>query len=71
MRLPNHLTVREAALELCTSEKRILAMIAQGTLKAVNIGQGKTPRWAIPREGAINTQQRPVRTLETKVTQYF
>ena len=71
MKLPNHLTVREAALELRTSEKTILAMIAEGTLKAVNIGRGKTPRWAIPREGAFNTQTKQTKPSLKKVTQYF
>jgi excisionase family DNA binding protein len=57
MRLPGHLTVREVAIKLQTSERRILGWINEGKLEAVNVAtSGK--RWQIP-ESALHTIFKP------------
>jgi excisionase family DNA binding protein len=61
MKLPNHLTPREAALKLQTSEKTILEWINEGRLRALNVARtGK--RWQIPEsalEHIFNQQPAP------------
>lgn len=60
MRIPNTLTVIEAAVRLHTSQQRILSMIATGELPAINTSKGRMrPRWAIPEE-SIAALARPV-----------
>lgn len=61
MKIPNTLTVLEAAVALETSQQRVLQLIAEGTLKPINTSKGKLrPRWAIPRE-QIDAMAQPVK----------
>jgi len=49
LKLPNTKSVLEAAAALKTSQVRILQMIREKKLDAINVGNGKSrPRWAIP-----------------------
>jgi excisionase family DNA binding protein len=51
VRIPNTLSPIEAAVKLNTSVKRVLELIAEKKLEAINTGKGKVrPRWAIPQE---------------------
>lgn len=51
MKPPGTMTVREAAIAMETSERRILELIAEGKLSTINTSKGKTrPRWAILNE---------------------
>jgi excisionase family DNA binding protein len=72
MKLPHHLTPREAALRLQTSEKTILEWINEGRLKALNVARsGK--RWQIP-ESALNTifqQQSAPEGRRAEVIEFF
>ena len=43
-------TPKHAAAILNVSENHIRALIADGSLKAANVGRGKVPRWRIARE---------------------
>ena len=51
VKLPNHKNVLEAAVAMETTQQRILSLIKEGTLAAVNVGKGSMrPRWMIPNE---------------------
>jgi hypothetical protein len=51
MRIPNTLTPIEAAVLLKTSVQRVLDLIAEQKIEAINTSKGKIrPRWAIPQE---------------------
>lgn len=51
MKIPGTKTVKEAAVALGTSDSRILEMIAEKKLEAINTSKGSLrPRWAIPDE---------------------
>jgi len=60
MKLPGTKSVREAALVLETSDRRILDMIDAGELRPINTSPGKhRPRWAIP-DDQIESLKKPV-----------
>lgn len=51
VKLPNHKNVLEAAVAMETTQQRILSLIKEGSLAAVNVGKGSVrPRWMIPNE---------------------
>jgi excisionase family DNA binding protein len=42
-----HITPKEVAQRLGVSVERVLAFIADGALRAANVGRGRRPRWLV------------------------
>jgi len=45
-----HITPKEVAQRLGVSVERVLAFIADGGLRAANVGRGRRPRWLVALE---------------------
>ena len=60
MNPPGTMTVREAALKMKTSERRICELIAEKKLQVINTSRGaKKPRWAILIESVESFGRKP------------
>jgi hypothetical protein len=71
MKPPNTLSVLETAVKLKTSERSVLAMIANGEIQAINNSKGKKrPRWAILQESIESLGRKPQEPAKINVPRH-